>query len=139
MKTIMMLLTLCLFSLPVFAQKKGGADPFSGTYTGKGFRPGESYDAKPSYQLEVQIEKVGDYYQVRWYEHGQQTYYGLGIHVDQVLAVSYLSMDNTIYGTVSYKDFKKEKGYLVGAWCIAPAQPDKLGNGQNGMEVLWPK
>jgi len=114
------------------------SDVFSGSYTAKGFRPGEPYTVEPTYVITCDIAKKGDYYVVRWYEKGQLAYYGLGIHIDHILAVSYLSTDNSIYGTVSYKDYREEKGYLVGAWCIAAAHPDALGNGSNGMEVLWP-
>lgn len=133
MKTLLSL--VLLMGTQIFA----GDDPWSGSFTGKGFRPGEPYTGKPTYQIEVTIEKYGDYYIVRWYERGQLSYYGLGVHIDQILAVSYVSVDKTIYGTVSYKDFKKEKGYLVGAWCISKMEPDALGSGSNGMEVLWPK
>ncbi len=114
-------------------------DPFEGDYTAKGFRPGEEYTSTPSYVIRCTIEKHGEYYVVRWYEKGEFAYYGLGIHIDNILSVSYLSIDKSIYGTVSYKDHKKDKGYLVGVWCISQASPDAVGNGSNGMEVLWPK
>lgn len=131
---------LVLFCLPLMTTAiHAQSDPFTGSYTGKGFRPGEKYTEKPSYVIDVTIEKTGDYYMVRWFENGNLSYYGLGIHIDNVLSVSYVSVDKSIYGTVSYKDFKKDKGYLVGAWCIAPMDPEAVGNGKNGMEVLWPK
>ncbi len=128
------LILLLILSVSVWAQ-----DPFTGKYTAKGFRPGESYTSEPTYVIKCTIDKQGEYYVVRWYEKGKLEYYGLGIHIDDVLSVSYLSVDNSIYGTVSYKNFKKDKGYIVGAWCISQTNPDALGNGQNGMEVLWPE
>lgn len=134
MKTWLTLALLFSFTVTGWAQ-----DRWSGTYTAKGFRPGESYSAKPSYVIECTIEKQGDYYIVRWFEQGKLAYYGLGVHVDNVLGVSYLSVDGSIYGTVSYKDEMKKNGYLVGAWCISQASPDAQGNGSLGMEVLWPK
>jgi len=126
-----------LFALSGWSQEH--KSDFSGKFTAKGFRPGEKYTAKPSYVIQCTIEKKGDYYTVRWFENGKLAYYGLGIHIDEILAVSYLSVDNSIYGTVSYKDFRKTEGYLAGAWCIAKTSPDALSNPSNGMEVLWPE
>jgi hypothetical protein len=112
---------------------------FSGTYIAKGFRPGEEYTAKPSYVIQCVIQKKGDYYMLRWYENNKLAYYGLGLHVNDVLSASYLSVDNSIYGTVSYSDFRSTKGYLAGAWCIAQTHPDALSNLSNGMEILYPE
>lgn len=142
MKSIIVLFLLCVQTVFVYGQQAGQSaisTDFSGTYVAKGFRPGESYTSEPTYVIRCAINKTGDYYQVRWYEKGKLAYYGLGLHVDNVLAVSYLSVDNSIYGTVSYKDMRAEKGYLVGAWCIARTHPDALSNPSNGMEVLWPE
>lgn len=111
---------------------------FSGSYIAKGFRPGEEYTATPSYVIQCVIQRNGDYYIVRWYERGQLAYYGLGLHVNDILAVSYLSVDNKIYGTVAYRDFRDTKGYLIGAWCIAQTHPKALSNPSNGIEVLYP-
>ena len=76
---------------------------------------------------------------IRWYEKDKLAYYGLGLHIHDVLSASYLSVDNSIYGTVSYRDFRSTKGYLTGAWCIAQTHPDALSNLSNGLEVLYPE
>ena len=123
-----------------FSQESQGetTTDFSGSYIAKGFRPGEEYTAKPSYTIKCVIQKKGDYYILRWYENNKLAYYGLGLHINDVLSASYLSIDNSIYGTVSYRDFRGTKGYLAGAWCIAQAHPDALSNPSNGMEILYP-
>lgn len=134
-------IVILLFCGVLFAQDRQGeaTTDFSGSYIAKGFRPGEEYTATPSYIIRCVIQKKGDYYIIRWYESNKLAYYGLGLHVSNVLSASYLSVDNKIYGTVSYRDFRAEKGYLVGAWCIAQTHPDALSNPSNGMEVLYPE
>ncbi len=128
-----------LAAMLLLALSADAQDPWSGSYVAKGFRPGESYQSTPSYVIDCTIEKNGDYYTIRWYEQGKLAYYGLGVHVDHVLGVSYLSVDGSVYGTVSYRDEKQKNGYLVGAWCLAKTSPKQQGNGSLGMEVLWPK
>ncbi len=132
---------IILFSGAVCAQdgQRETVTDFSGTYVAKGFRPGEEYTATPSYVIRCVIQRKGDYYIIRWYNNNKLAYYGMGLHVSDVLSASYLSVDNKIYGTVSYRDFRADKGYLAGAWCIAQAHPDALSSPSNGMEVLYPE
>ena len=85
------------------------AADITGTYSCAGKNPdGKGYSGK------VEITKNGDTFRIKWTLVSTESYEGIGILANDVLAVAF-SVDNKA-GVVSYK---VEKGKLVGKWAVA--------------------
>jgi hypothetical protein len=105
--------------LPV--QAKSG---FSGTYAVRGSNPG----AGP-YRGTLTITPRGDVYDVYWVIGGAR-YAGVGVAVNDTLAVAYTGSDRTYMGVMNYR--QRGDGSLDGRWAVQ-------GNARVGTETATRK
>lgn len=83
---------------------------FSGTYAVSGSNPGVG-----PYKGTLMIVPRGDVYDVAW-QIGNLTYAGVGVVVNDTLAVAYTGADRSWMGVIAYR--ARADGSLEGKWAV---------------------